>query len=127
MYFHFYWINSVNRRRIVVSKPVTTIQEVVEPENSTFSENGRYSTNNGYYHQVENNYNQNSNSDFNGNYRTDQNGDTQTKKSNYENASGSSGIYISATTPTAASERIIYVQPVSQDFAKQKAVASQQN
>lgn len=128
----------------MVSKPVTTVQEVVELENSTSPQNGRHRDNyadNRYQNNFEsnnngNNYNQNFNSGFNGNYRNvesntnqgyDQNlnGDSQAKRANYEKTAGSNGLYISAT-PTTASERIIYVQPVSQDFAQQKSVAPKQ-
>lgn len=132
---------TVNRRRIVVSKPVTTIQEVVEPDNSTANgqrasyidgnndanqrnfnsnNNDNYGYNENY--QNENNYNQNYNNNYRSGSNTNQgfNDGNQAKKSNYEKSS-SSGVYISAT-PTTASERIIYVQPVSQEFAQQKAV-----
>lgn len=150
---------TVNRRRIVVSKPVTTVQEVVEAENSTQNANlrskvenqGTYDDNNANdayqsnfnndnnnygsnaNYRNENNYNQNYNSEFNGNYQNSEenenynanknnnfNSGSQTTKANLK-ASSSNGVHIS-TTPSTASQRIIYVQPVSQDFAQQRAV-----
>lgn len=166
---------TINRRRIVVSKPVTTVQEIVEADNSTnnkpngdYRENytnvnrnnpehrkgndGRYQSNfesnnfnsddgskyNANYRN-ENNYNQNSDSEFRGSYQNDDenvgyyqdainsnsNSGGQTK-ANYENKTPSStGVYIS-TTPSTASQRIIYVQPVSQDFAQQRAIPTKQ-
>lgn len=131
---------TVNRRRIVVSKPVTTIQEVVESDNSTanaqrasYSEgqNQRNFSDYNENYRNENIYNQNYNSNYRSGSNTNQgfgdnydqklNDGSQAKKSNYEKSPRSSDVYISAT-PTTASERIIYVQPVSQDFAQQKAV-----
>lgn len=155
---------TVNHRRIVVSKPVTTVREEVEADNSTTNSqnenykaynqrnrdnsnfNGGDSTyqsnegvqysgsyrNENYYNNGKSNSglnNQYQNGDNNANYKQNfqsnednlnYNGDTQTKNENYENSTPS-GVYIS-TTPSTASQRIIYVQPVSQEFAQQKAV-----
>ncbi|XP_055309939.1 putative uncharacterized protein DDB_G0277255 isoform X2 [Sitodiplosis mosellana] len=145
---------TVNRRRIVVSKPVTvtTVQEVVgsdSSKNNTQSSdyegdfdnsNGRYQSNfedgseyNANYRN-EDKINQNSYPAFSGNYenvdsRRDANSNKfdsgpHKKGANYKdraNTSASTGVYIS-TTPSTASQRIIYVQPVSQDFAQQRAV-----
>lgn len=133
---------TVNRRRIVVSKPVTTIQEIVESNNSTNensnfdntseNRNSQYQSkhetdNNNRNNNNENNFNTNSNSEFsknykNANYRDSNdfsNSDSQTTRANYE------GVHIS-TTPSSGSQRIIYVQPVSQDFAQQRALAPKQ-
>lgn len=150
---------TVNKRRIVVSKPVTTVQEVVEeddkPETDTrkgnyrsgSSENGRnfnQNSNQDYENSGEsqsNEYNANYNADPNSDYDQRFDGNSNENTSNYNNNrnfnGGSSknanynddsskektnGFYIS-TTPSTASQRIIYVQPVTQDFAQQKAVA----
>lgn len=134
---------TVNRRRIVVSKPVTTIQEIVESDNSTkgnsnfdnnsrnqLNRNGQYQSNhesdNNRNNNNENNFNTNSNLEFNRSYKNanyrdsnEFNSDTQTTRANYEETR--SGVHIS-TTPSSASQRIIYVQPVSQEFAQQRAV-----
>lgn len=222
---------TVNRRRIVVSKPVTTVEEIVEPDNSTsadgqsgnnnqrgnyrsnyadgnrrdqqqqqrnYNSNGdrdqsnRNFNNNGDRDQNNRNFNNNgdsransryqnsfesdqfndngesakyrndnnfsgyddNSSEFNGNFRSAEynnnadnyrsgeyygdsrenfddgnydgnvNSQSQSRKANVEDDSKSStptGVFIS-TTPSTASQRIIYVQPVSQDFASQKAV-----
>lgn len=169
---------TVNRRRIVVSKPVTTVQEVVEADNSTNgSQRGNYRSdyvdgnggnqdnqhfNNGNNDRNQNNFESNSHNSngasgnyqndngYNGNYNSEQsanyrsgennngnyhqanndgndsdrnyNGGSQSKKANYESTpSTSTGVFIS-TTPSTASQRIIYVQPVSQNFAQQKAI-----
>lgn len=71
------------------------------------------------------NQNQFSNSDVT--YARNTN-DQKSKNANYEDSvssktaqTPSAGVYIS-TTPSSASQRIIYVQPVSQEFASQKAV-----
>lgn len=213
---------TVNRRRIVVSKPVTTVEEIVEPDNSTNANeqkgnnnqrgnyrsnyadgnrrdqsNRNYNNNNGERDENNRNYNNNNynnngdnradnryqnsfesnefndngesakyrndnnfsgyddnSSEFNGNSRRAEYNDnadnyrsgefysdsrenfddgnyngnaksqSQSRKANVEDdskASTPTGVFIS-TTPSTASQRIIYVQPVSQDFASQKAV-----
>lgn len=169
---------TVNRRRIVVSNPVTTVEEVVEANNSTgtsqagnnradnanrnqgdrncnegdsqnqnnFESNNNDGNNNGddrYKQNYQNEYHYNPNSDskftktyqngennanfnenFNNNDYKQYGGSSQGKKGNYEStkpSTSSNGVFISAT-PTTASQRIIYVQPVSQDFSQQKAV-----
>lgn len=175
-------VETVNRRRIVVSKPVTTVQEVVEADNSNNStgdaQNGNYRSNyvdqrndnrensnnadgryrsnfesngnygSGSYNQNQQNNNNNNynngryNSEYSGNYRSESNYNangnndydrnqnnqrgSQSKNGKYEESGSSTGVYIS-TTPSSASQRIIYVQPVSQDFAQQKAVAPKNN
>lgn len=118
---------TVNKRRIVVDVPITTVQEVVEAaDNSNSTGNSQ-------------NYRQNFNNNANGQYRSNKyntennenyynNNNYDTSKANYEakKPTSSNGVYIS-TTPTTASQRIIYVQPVSQDFAQQKATPPKSN
>lgn len=88
-------------------------------ENTNF--NNRNSNQKGEYRNQ--NQNQFSNSDVN--YARNSN-DQRSKNANFEDSvssttPSSAGVYIS-TTPSSASQRIIYVQPVSQEFASQKAV-----
>ncbi|XP_031624096.1 myb-like protein A isoform X2 [Contarinia nasturtii] len=112
---------TVNKRRIVFSKPVTTVQEVVEADNST---SGQYQQSNNYESPDGNNYS----SEFNDN-KNRANNNYDSTRANYETktpSTSSTGVFIS-TTPSTASQRIIYVQPVSQDFAQQKAVPPKSN
>lgn len=218
---------TVSRRRIVVSKPVTTVQEVVEQDNSTGTapsgnyqakysnggqqyqngqyQNGQYQNGaNGQYQNGANSqyksganaqYQSGANAEYqngangqyqngaNGQYQNGENGQyrssfeqsnsnggssenykndndyveyseeydtddknanfsqdysddysntkagSQSKKANFEESatpSTSTGVFIS-TTPTSAKQRIIYVQPVSQNFAEQKAIPPKTN
>lgn len=96
---------TVNRKRIVISKPVQ-IQEV--PENDDNSKN-------------QNVNNRNEANTFNSNEAN-----TLSNTANQANEDAPNGVYIS-TTPSTASQRIIYVQPVSQDFAQQRAVSPRKN
>lgn len=149
---------TVNRRRIVVSKPVTTVEEIVESDKSTGSarnDNSRayyvdenkknrnfYNANNdvdnndhyfdyngGVNYQNDEEYNHNLDTGFNDNSKDDsKNYDYDRTKANFEGTTSqrSTGVFIS-TTPSTASQRIIYVQPVSQDFVQQKAAPSKRN
>lgn len=107
-------------------------------ENSNFDRssnyNGQYrneNTNSGARNSKQksdykvNNSNEYSDANYNGdvNYARTSN-DQKSKNAKYEDSvspTTPAGVYIS-TTPSSASQRIIYVQPVSQDFASQKAV-----
>lgn len=125
---------TVYRRRISVSKPITTLQLVEEPTNSTsngFNNNNNYNNANNYRSQ-QNQYDNNSNR---GNYNNGANGnDNNRNAANAQQVNGSgkggsnsaTGFYVS-TTPSTASQRIIYIQPVPQDFAQQKAVTPANN
>lgn len=101
-------------------------------ENTNFDRNSDY---NGQYRteNTDSNRNANKKADYkvrNSNEYSDVNyarnaSDQQSKNAKYENSvsptTSGTGVYIS-TTPSSASQRIIYVQPVSQEFASQKAV-----
>lgn len=146
----------VNTRRIVVSKRVETVQEIEVPENNgtATTQNGNSNGQSANYNANYDNAN-NSPSQYNDDnkYYSSQYNDGRSSSSNYENggdynsnsnqanyASGGasesssrysaqsapSGYYIS-TTPSSAGKRVIYVKPVTQEFAQQKAVAPQQS
>lgn len=130
---------TVNTRRIVVSKQVETVREIEVPENRTNSNNrnrdrsGAYVSDNG-----SNRYRSNARDNYNGanGYNYDSNGynsngpNRSGASANYESSTassstttgGGSDYYISTTTPATSSQRTIYVQPVSQEFAAQKAI-----
>lgn len=149
----------VNRRRIVVSKPVITVEEIVEPDKSTGSarndssrayyvdenkENRNFymanndGDNNNYYfdfnggvnYQNDKEYNQNLNTGFSDNSKDgSKNYNNDRTRVNFEEitpSQRSTGVFIS-TTPSTASQRIIHVQPVTQDFAQQKVVSPKIN
>lgn len=91
----------VNTRRIVVSKYIETVEDVTDASDGT---NGNDASN-ASGSQVNDNKNANGNRNANNN----------------NNNSSPSGYYVS-TTPASTSQRIIYVQPVSQEMAEKKAV-----
>lgn len=101
--------------------------------NSNYNNNndGRFAGNNN------NNYNANyndgrsssnyeNNAEYSNNNNNDNDGRTSDSSSRYSTPSTPSGYYIS-TTPASTGKRVIYVKPVTQEFAEQKAVAPAQN
>lgn len=111
---------TVNRRRIVISKPVQ-IQDVSENEDSKSQNVNSRSEANSFAANA-NNRNEANSFGASANRRNE----ASTYAANQANSDASNGVYIS-TTPSTASQRIIYVQPVSQDFAQQRAVSPRKN
>lgn len=85
--------------------------------------NGNYYGNNGFNSQRSQQYNAN---DFNGQRSKQYNANDRSASGQFSESSTPSSFYIKTSRP-AASQRIIYVKPVSQEFAERKASPPNQN